>query len=370
MVALLGLWWGGGGGCLPAARAHETDNFSLPVEGEFADLGEFLDTVHTRAIEEAVREINGRIERALRVEEPADRAKLLARWHDPDAIAQAVGGRFNDAFWETFDVEDVVRGRWARRAYPGQRTAYWDANWMFAYVHLPFDPRRLVLLFQASTVKAYGVYFGTDKLLHFHHMGRYYYEAYRELVRAGKAPADAQREVVRWYADSSMIAENTLVGFLASGVYSNADLCSNFMGFKFLLNLTEPVILKGERRAPLVVRCGVFWRVNDQVRPRSGWFGAFVSDHWNEALNPNLYDVTIRANVRGLLRRRADRIMDFYTRKDGRPADAEYFNQLARTLATYDGEEYGHSGQFEDLLTLGNTCLPAVRTAPSPAGGR
>jgi hypothetical protein len=153
-------------------------------------------------------------------------------------------------------------------------------------------------------------------------------------------------------------------------VYSNADLCSNFMGFKFLLNLTEPVILKGERRAPLVVRCGVFWRVNDQVRPRSGWFGAFVSDHWNEALNPNLYDVTIRANVRGLLRRRADRIMDFYTRKDGRPADAEYFNQLARTLATYDGEEYGHSGQFEDLLTLGNTCLPAVRTAPSPAGGR
>jgi hypothetical protein len=368
-MALLGLWLGGGVIRHPLARAHETDNFSLPVEGEFADLGEFLDTVHTRAIEEAVREVNAGIERALRVKHLAERAKQLARGHDPDAIAQAVCRRFNDAFIETFDVEDVVRGRWARRAYPDQRTAYWDANWMFAYVHFPIDPRRLVLLFQASTVKAYGVYFGTDKLLHFHHMGRYYYEAYRDLVRAGKSPADAQREVVRWYAGSSMIAENAMVGFLASGVYSNADLCSNFMGFKFLLNLTEPVTLKRERREPLVVRCGVFWRVNDHVRPRAGWFGAFVSDHWNEALNPSLYDVTIRASVRGLLRRRADRIVDFYTRKDGRPADAEYFNQLARTLATCDGEEYGHSGQFEDLMTLGNTCLPAIREPAAVSGG-
>ncbi|HZM00350.1 MAG TPA: hypothetical protein VFD43_08870, partial [Planctomycetota bacterium] len=59
-------------------------------------------------------------------------------------------------------------------------------------------------------------------------------------------------------------------------------------GVRFFENLTEPVVLKGERREPLVVRSGVFWRLNRHVRPRSGWLAAFVSDHWNEALNPNL----------------------------------------------------------------------------------
>lgn len=341
--------------------AHETDNFSLPLEGEFADIGEYLDLVHLQALEEAVREVNARIERALKLKDTEERADRLRQLHDPDAITRAVSGRFNDAMTESLDIENAVRGSKVKRAHPGQRTAYRNLDWMFAYVHLPIDPRRLILLFQASTIKAHGVYFGTDKLAHFHHMGRYYYDAYRARLREGKTPAEAQQAVVRLYAESSMIAENAFVGFLASGVYSNADLASNFMGFKFLLNLTEPVQLKGVVREPLLARCGVFWRVNDHVRPRSSWFSVFISDHWNEALNPNLYDQTIRWSVRSLLERRADRIVSFYTERDGRPDDPVYYDRLAHELATYDGEDYGHSGEFDKLMTLGNTCLPAAR---------
>jgi hypothetical protein len=349
------------------APAHETDNFSLPLEGEFADLGEFLDRVHLRALEEAVRELNAGVERALAVKDPVDRAARLRRWHEPDEAVRAVSRRFNDAMTETLDIEDAVRSSWARRVYRDQRTAYRSLNWMFSYVHLPVDPRRLVLLFQASTIKAHGVHFGTDKLVHFHHMGRYYYEIYRELLREGKVPAEAQQAVIRRYADSSLIAENAFVGFLASGVYSNADLVSNFMGFKFLLNLTDPVALKGVVRPPLLVRAGVFWRLNDHVRPGTGWFGVFISDHWNEALNPNLYDQTIRWSVRALLERRAARIVRFYVERDGRPRDPAYFDQLARELATYHGEEYGHSGEFEKLMTLGNTCWPVLEAGPVAA---
>jgi hypothetical protein len=119
--------------------------------------------------------------------------------------------------------------------------------------------------------------------------------------------------------------------------------------------------MKGREREPLVVRCGVFWRVNHHVRPQSGWLADFFSDHWNEALNPSLYDPTMRPGIRRVLRSRADRIVQFYTRKDGRPSNPAYFENLMRELSTYDGEAYGHSDQFGKLMNIGNTCFPALR---------
>ena len=122
---------------------------------------------------------------------------------------------------------------------------------------------------------------------------------------------------------------------MIAGVYSNADLAANHIGFKFLLNLTEKVVLKAEEREPLIVRSGVFWRLNRHVRPRSGWLSAFISDHWNEALNPNRYGASMRLGIRRVLRSRAQSIVQFYTQKDGRPEDPAYFDDLARELSTY-----------------------------------
>lgn len=344
-----------------SSRGHETDNYCLPVNQKFADLGGFLDAVHTCVIEDAVRELNAGIERALEVRDPQERASRLRRLQTPEALVSAVNDRFNDAFTEIIDIEDAVRGRWARRSFPDQITAHWSLNWMYTWVHFPLDPRRLVLLFQSSTIKAYGVYFGTDKLSHFHHMGSYYYKNYRALLSQGKSPDEAVRDILRMYSTDGPLAETGLLGFVATGVYSNADLCSNYMGFKFLLNLTEPVMLKGQMLPPLVEHYGVFWKISPRVRPGSGWFGAFVSEHWNEATNPNLYDLTIREAVRGLLRRRADQIMEFYTRCDGRPNEAAYYDRLRDELSTYYGEDYGHAGRNEELMTLGDTCVPAVQ---------
>jgi len=350
-----------GAGAVEHAQAHETDDFYLPLDREFADLASFFDAAHTRAIERTVDELNAQIASALAERDPAARARRLADLHDPERIVSGVHARFNDAFTEVLDIEDAVRGPWARQMYPGKLTANWDADWMYTYVHFPLDPRRLVLLFQSSTVKAYGVYFGTDKLSHFHHMGRFYYDSYRAQRRAGLDQDSAVAAVLREYSSGGVIAENSLLGFLATGVYSNADLAANYAGFKFLLNLTEPVMLKGTLHEPLVVRCGNFWRVSTRVRPESGWFGDFVSDHWNEALNPSLYDTTVRSSVRGILRRRADHIMKFYTTKDHRPDDPAYYDALAHQLSTLDGEPYGHSGEWENLMTLGNTCIAALR---------
>ena len=342
------------------AGAHETDNFFLPLDVELADLGDFFGAVHTRAIEEAVQEVNAEIERAIAVQDPAARAQRLEQWHDPDKIAAAVARRFGDAFTETFRAEQGLGGSWAQRAYPGKKAAN-SGIWMNLVGHLPIDPRALIMFSQAKTVKAYGVYFGADKLTHFHQMGWSYYKLYRSLRRDGLSHEEAYRKVLHHHADTAFLAEKNIFGTIGTGVYSNGDMAANHMGFKFFLNLTEKVVLNGQELEPLVVRCGVFWRVNHHVRPQSGWLGAFVSDHWNEALNPSLYDPTMRPRIRRVLRSRAGPIVQFYTQKDGRPNDAAYFENLAHELSTYYGEAYAHSGQFEKLMNIGNTCFPALR---------
>lgn len=343
------------------ASAHETDNFCLPLDAELADFGVLFEAAHTLALEEAAAEVNARLERALKIKNPVARASQLDRLHDPGTLVTAFMGRFSGAITEAVKTEKALGGSWARRAYPGCKMTHYDI-WMNFSAHIPLDPRQLIMLSQAHTVKACGVYFGTDKLVHFHHLGESYYKLYRALLKTGLSKEEAYRKVIEHYTGGGFLSEKSIFGFIGTGVYSNADLAANHAGFKFLLNLTEKVVWEGQELEPLVVRCGVFWRLNQHVRYRSGWFHAFISDHWNEALNPSLYEPSMRPGIRRVLRDRAERIVQFYTQKDGRPNDPAYFDNLAHELSTYHGEPYGHSGQFEKLMTIGNTCIPRVRS--------
>jgi hypothetical protein len=350
-------------GALPAL-ADETDNFRLPLDSELADLGDFLEAVHTLALEEAVEEVNAGIERALKIKNPETRSQRLARWHEPEALARAVAGQFGATVAETRTVRHAVQGSWARQTYPGFTTVH-PAIWMNFSAHFPLDPRILIMVAQAPTIKAHGVYFGTDKFTHFHHLGWSYYKMYHSLLAAGSGKEEACRKVIEHHAQGGLLAEGIFYGTLGTGVYSNGDMAANYLGFKFLLNLTEPVMLEGTERQPLLVRCGVFWRLNDQVHLRSGWFRPFISDHWNEALNPCHYDWTMRPGIRRVLRSRAEPIVQFYTQKAGRPRDPAYYDNLARELSTYYGEPYGYFGKPEKLMTIGNTCMPALRERQS-----
>ena len=342
------------------APAPETDNFYLPPEPEFADFGDYLEAVHTRAIEEGVKEVNSRIEHALNLKNAAAREVQLKKWHSPDALVAAVARLFGNTMTEMVEIEHALGAAWARQMYPNKTLLYNNVA-MNVCSRFPLDPRSLFMVGHAGTVRAYGTYFGTDKVLHFHELGFDYYKRYHALLRKGVSPDQALQNVLNHFTTESLISETKVYGSLFTGVYSNGDLAADYAGFKFFCNLTETVHLHGEDRPPLVIRCGVFWRVTDQVRQQSGWFRPFISDHWNEALNPSLYDWTMRPFVRKTLRRRAERIVNFYTNKDGRPNDPVYFENLAHTLATYDGEPYGHSGSFEKLMNIGNTCYPAMK---------
>src|SRR6188474_2462643 len=120
LALLLGLF----ASCASTGSAHETDNFYLPLDVELADLGDFFGTVHTWAIEEAVAEVNERIEQASAIKDPAARARRLEQCHDPDAIASAVASQFGNAFTETYTADRSLRGSWAERAYPGKKASH------------------------------------------------------------------------------------------------------------------------------------------------------------------------------------------------------------------------------------------------------
>jgi hypothetical protein len=339
------------------ARANETDQFTLPLDKPFADLGDFFDALHYRILDQVVRDTNARIAEAIKISDPARRAARLDHLRSPQYLADAVRGHFKPGWFETMDLEDALRTDPVLAAYPGQHTAYRTWNWIYTYTHLPVDPRRIILLAQSSTIKAYGSYFGTDKIAHFHDLGHFYFTDYLADRRHGMSEEDAVADVVDTYAHG-IISEGGIVGTFAAGVYSNGDLAANYMGFKFYRNLTEPVMLKGSLHPSLLVRKGEFWRLNFHVRPESGFFGAFVCDHWNEALNPCMYEWGVRQMVAWRLQEMADRILTFYAGPDGKPRPPEYFTDMAHELSTYYGEDYGHSGHFDRLLTISDLCWP------------
>jgi len=360
------------GAVAPSAHAHETDQFTLPLDRPFADMGDFLDAVHYRALQNATDEVNSEIAEAMKDPDPASRRRRLDALHAPWRIAEAVYGRFNDPFFEFYDIEGALNTNWVRGLHPGRITSYSTLDWVYSDAHFPLDPRRIVLSFQASTVKAYGVYFGTDKLLHFHHLGMMYYACLLKGRELGLSEEEALARVRAQYLEGP-VSEWALLGVAVTGIHSNADLVANYTGMRFYQNLTEPVRLKGQVYPPLLVIRNEFYRLNRQVRPESGWFGRFVSDHWNEALNPNLYDISIRARMGGILRQRADRIVKFYTTVDHRPADPAWFERYAAELTTYYGEDYGHAGDKDQMITIANTCWPEYarrRSADSTAFAR
>jgi len=316
--------------------------------------------VHYRVIERVVDRTNDDIRQARQLPSEDRRAAALARLHDPGTIADRIRHEFGPGFLEMRTLEEVLYSHAMQEQFPEKLTAYRTPLWIYFHTHLPIDPRKLVLFFQASTIRVYGVYFGTDKFGHFHDLGHFYFKDFLRHRAAGMSDDEAREKIARAYSQG-VISEGAMIGLWATGVYSNADLASNYAGFKFYQNLTEPTYVDGRTRPPMLVQIGEFWAMNTHIRPDAPLLKPFISDHWNEALNPSLYEWGMRGTIAKQLRNNAEDIVTFYCDLDGRPRSPGYFDALADELSSWFGEDYGHSGIDERILTIGNTCLPAIK---------
>ncbi len=345
--------------------AHETDQFTVPQGKMFADIGPELSKIYYKGIDAAVRNLNGRISHAL----AKDRGpSYIAYLQSPETLTTNVYDEYAAAWFMIQGVESMVHTDRAMKAkHPGRMVGYWESiHNIFTGVYFPLDPRQLFRLFHACTMKAYGVYIGPDKLGHFTDMGFVYYSIYRDAIASGDTETRAYEKVVAEGSGGLVLGEQGMLGYLSAGVYSNADLAANYSGLKFYLNLTREMRIGGVWCPPMIVRQGDFWAIRPHVRRDSDFFARFVSDHWNEAFNPGLFEPGMQSKVRRNVKMRSQRVLDFYKDDNGNRRPKRYFDALLEEHLTWYGEEYGHRGTTENMITISNTCFGD----PPADGGR
>ena len=332
--------------------ANETDQFTLPTDRALADLGPYIEGVHHEVLTRVAERLNKDLRRAYRGPRPQE----IRRLTDPGLVADLFRSEFAPGFVETINLENALRRRSMRRAYPDQITAHRTFGWIYAWAHLPIDPRRLVLLFQSSTINVHGAYMGTDKIAHFHDLGHIYYKSYLARLDGGMTPEEA-RDWVVWFYSRGPISESFTIGAIATGVVSNADLASNYAGMLFYQNLTEPIEIAGETIPAMLELHDGYWRIAYHVRPESGYLRPFLTDHCNEALNPCVYEIGMRGPIRRNLRKNSDRILTVYADEDGNVRSPDWFRAKAAELQTFHGQDYGAIVRERKMFSIGDACV-------------
>ncbi|MDX1376590.1 MAG: ankyrin repeat domain-containing protein, partial [Burkholderiales bacterium] len=227
--------------------------------------------------------------------------------------------------------------------------------------------------FRSSTVNVGGTLFGTDKFLHFFHLGKIYHASYLEARAEGLDEAQALARSVEVSAGANwFLSENGFLGTFSTGIRSNADLAADYAGLKFYRNLTEPVRIGGQTLPPMLVREGHFLRLANRVQPGSDFFAAFITPHFNEALNPNAYLGPIGERVQAMLRVRCFDLLDWYRDARGRVRSREQFEAIEQALSTFYGEPYGYRNDGAERVSIATTCFDGAQVprdeAPVAAG--
>lgn len=126
----------------------------------------------------------------------------------------------------------------------------------------------------APNVMINNIYLGMDKLTHFSSTGRHYYNIYNKLKRYGDTDESAFKGAILY----GLIDEATLHGFLASGVFSYADLEANFQGLLFFRRFC------GEKENNYLKKVGDKWELIQYPD-----IVDYVNPAWDETFNPSYY---------------------------------------------------------------------------------
>jgi len=149
---------------------------------------------------------------------------------------------------------------------------------------MPFTPTILVA----------GVRFGTDKLGHLVSSGWTYYTVYRQALENGKTPEEAERRAVH----RGVVEESLILGRLASGVESIADLEANSAGlhlYRDLCDVEDPVLVLEDDG----------WTISRPLDLRD-----YVTPRWDESYQPSVYSDGRWRKVRPILESYCDRLDD------------------------------------------------------------
>ncbi len=137
----------------------------------------------------------------------------------------------------------------------------------------------------SPTIEINGIRFGTDKLSHFFSEGWWYYKWYRKARDRGLAPDESEQHALR----RGIFPEKTILGLLASGVFSLGDLEANFQGMRFLVGLCK-------EDSPRLFKTDRGWTMR---RPFD--FRNYVTPEWDESYHPSVFSKRRWKKVRPVL---------------------------------------------------------------------
>jgi len=334
-----------------AAFAFETDQYNLPSP-PLADIGNEVSQYTEENLRKAVGKINTEIAvrqacleniavkpKAVKCLSPAKEKLKLDYLRSEEAIARKLYNLLGSGF-----PPFTKSGSWIEshqfKAQPARyKTSF--RNSIFSVI-----PTNYLTI--SPTVNIYGAEFGTDKIAHFFQQGYTYYRKYNRAIAENLTPERAAQKAVRW----GQLSERTFYGTLVSGVYSNADLCANYVGMKFYQGLTRPIkIGDSVRPAILLLENGV-WIFNGSADLQKVLIKPFMTNHLNEAFNPSIFLAGLRSFVRQSVRKRSCKqwIGKFPNLKQ---ADLE---NTSRALMLWNGEDYGFKASRK-FITIANTCF-------------
>jgi hypothetical protein len=348
------------------AGAHETDQYTLPLGREFADLRAYFSRFTYDAIATAVDFTNTAIGNSLSNGRPTAETQRL---QSADFIANEVWANLFAAMPTNEGFDAALREDAMRVRYPGLVVVYTPDQFIYHDPLLVIDLTKFVrTFFGSATVNVGGTLFGTDKFVHFVHVGKIYHSTYLGAREEGLTEAAAIARAVEVSTGANLfLSENGFLGTMSTGIRSNADLAADYAGLKFYRNLTEPVRIGTTQLPPMLVKDGITWRLDHRVRAGSEFFAAFVTPHFNEALNPNSYLGPIGERVRKMLRVRCIDVLDWYRDEQGRPRDRAQFAAIEQDLSTFYGEPYGYQNDGEDTVSIATTCFEPDGS-PLPSG--
>ena len=208
----------------------------------------------------------------------------------------------------------------------------------------------VIALTISPTVNLYGSEFGTDKIAHIFQQGYTYYKTYRSALKNGATPKEAGFRAVSWGQKS----ERTFYGMLVAGVYSNGDLSANYAGLKFYEGLTHPVRIGESTRPAIMELQDGFWNLRNNPNIKEVLLKPFVSDHFNEALNPSIFTKNLgwHAYIRWSVRKRS--CEQWINRHPG--LSRKGLEERSQALRLWHGEDYGFTAS-DHFITIANTCL-------------
>ena len=326
--------------------AFETDQFNLPPQ-PLADIGGEVSDYVAENLQTAVDKLNSKISNSRNCLEnrgkncqktESERAKL-EYLRSEEAAAREVYNLLGAGF-----IPSTKSGTWMNSHEFKAQPARYKSNFSDSIFQLV--PTNYLTI--SPTVKIYGFQFGTDKIAHLFQQGYTYYTKYRRAAGKDLPPDEAAKKAIRW----GKITEQTYFGTLVSGVYSNADMCANYVGMKFYQSLTHEIKIGELTRPPILVLEDGFWKMNKNVELREILLKPFISNHFNEAFNSSKYNLILHSSVRKTVRKKDCAAW----RKQFPDFTADDFDNLSQPLKLWHGEDYGFSDS-KNFITIGNTCF-------------